>query len=91
MYICIYKGNLKVKFFSFKLETDLFPCLVAMRHKGVRVDEELAHKYKKELVEKENKLLEKVKKGGIFQKVTFFFFLENTQEYIKTSFSLFLK
>ena len=46
----------------FKLETDLFPCLVAMRHKGVRVDEELAHKYKKDLVEKENKLLQKVKK-----------------------------
>ncbi len=46
----------------FKLETDLFPCLVAMRHKGVRVDEELAHKHKKDLVEKENKLLHKVKK-----------------------------
>ena len=29
----------------FTLETDLFPCLVAMRHKGVRVDENMAHKY----------------------------------------------
>ena len=47
----------------FKLETDLFPCLVAMRHKGVRVDEELAHKHKKDLVEKENKLLQRVKKA----------------------------
>ena len=46
----------------FKLETDLFPCLVAMRHKGVRVDEELAHTYKKDLMERENKLLQKVKK-----------------------------
>ena len=45
----------------FTLETDLFPCLVAMRHKGVRVDEELAHKHKKDLLEKENKLLHKVK------------------------------
>ena len=46
----------------FKLETDLFPCLIAMRHKGVRVDEELAHTYKKNLMERENKLLQKVKK-----------------------------
>ena len=46
----------------FKLETDLFPCLVAMRHKGVKVDEELAHTYKKNLVERENKLLQKVQK-----------------------------
>ena len=46
----------------FKLESDLFPCLVAMRHKGVRVDEAQALQYKKQLVAKENKLLEKVKK-----------------------------
>ena len=46
----------------FRLESDLFPCLVAMRHKGVRVDEAQALQYKKQLVAKENKLLEKVKK-----------------------------
>jgi DNA polymerase I-like protein with 3'-5' exonuclease and polymerase domains len=33
----------------FDLETDLFPCLVDMRFKGVRVDVEGAHKIKKEL------------------------------------------
>ena len=46
----------------FKLERDLFPCLVEMRFLGVRVDEEQALNYKKQLVAKENKLLEKVKK-----------------------------
>ena len=32
----------------FDLETDLFPCLVDMRFKGVRVDVERAHQMKKE-------------------------------------------
>ena len=45
----------------FDLETDLFPCLVDMRFKGVRVNCERAHQLKKELVTKEETLLLKVK------------------------------
>ena len=33
----------------FNLETDLFPCLVDMRFKGVRVDTESAHRLKQQL------------------------------------------
>ena len=33
-----------------ELETDLFPCLVDMRFKGVRVDVERAHSLKKQLI-----------------------------------------
>ena len=33
----------------FNLETDLFPCLVDMKFKGVRVDVESAHKLKQKL------------------------------------------
>ena len=33
----------------FELETDLFPCLVDMKFKGVRVDVEAAHKLKQQL------------------------------------------
>ena len=37
-----------------ELETDLFPCLVDMRFKGVRVDVEAAHRHlKKTLVNEE--------------------------------------
>jgi|TARA_B110000977_G_scaffold18603_1_gene22423 DNA polymerase I-like protein with 3'-5' exonuclease and polymerase domains len=45
----------------FELETDLFPCLVDMKFKGVRVDVEAAHKLKKQLASKEEILLHQVK------------------------------
>jgi DNA polymerase I len=45
----------------FSTETDLFPCLVDMRFKGVRVDIERAHKMKQQLTAQENELLLKVK------------------------------
>ena len=45
----------------FNLETKLFPCLVDMRFKGVRVDLEHADKIKKSLIEKENKILKDIK------------------------------
>ena len=45
----------------FDLETELFPCLVDMRFKGVRVDVERAHAMKKEFVTKEKELLQKIK------------------------------
>ena len=46
----------------FNLETDLFPCLVDMRFKGVRVDSERARMLKQKLVSEEESLLHKVKK-----------------------------
>ena len=45
----------------FDLESDLFPCLVDMRFKGVRVDVERAHKMKKEFKKAEQDLLHKIK------------------------------
>ena len=45
----------------FDTETRLFPCLVDMRFKGVRVDVERADKIKKELMYKENKIINKIK------------------------------
>jgi len=45
----------------FNLETDLFPCLVDMRFKGVRVDAERALSLKQELQSKEESLLLEVK------------------------------
>ena len=45
----------------FETETRLFPCLVDMRFKGVRVDVERADKIKKELMDKENKIINKIK------------------------------
>ena len=45
----------------FNLETKLFPCLVDMRFKGVRVDLEHAAKLKKNLIVRENKILSKIK------------------------------
>ena len=46
----------------FNLETDLFPCLIDMRFKGVRVDSERAHKLKQQLVSQEEELMLQVKK-----------------------------
>jgi len=46
----------------FDLETELFPCLVDMSFKGVRVDSERAHKLKQQLVLEEEQLLQQVKK-----------------------------
>jgi DNA polymerase I-like protein with 3'-5' exonuclease and polymerase domains len=45
----------------FNLETKLFPCLVDMRFKGVRVDLEKADKIKKNLMQQENKIINKIK------------------------------
>ena len=46
----------------FDLETDLFPCLVEMRFKGVRVDVERAHMMKKTLIAEEQELLKAIEK-----------------------------
>ena len=46
----------------FDLETQLFPCLIEMKFKGVRVDVERAHKLKEQLSTQEMQLLTKVKK-----------------------------
>ncbi len=46
----------------FDLETQLFPCLIDMKFKGVRVDVERAHLLKSKLSEEEKQLLLKVKK-----------------------------
>ena len=46
----------------FKLETELFPCLVDMRFLGVRVDTEAAYELKQQLIEEEKECLQKVKK-----------------------------
>ena len=45
----------------FTLETKLFPCLVDMRFKGVRVDLEKAAKIKKNLMQRESKIINKIK------------------------------
>ncbi len=44
----------------FDLETELFPCLVDMRFKGVRVDTERAHEMKNNLIKQEQDLLKKI-------------------------------
>ena len=46
----------------FDLETELFPCLVAMKFRGVRVDVQKAHTMKQELAQQEAKLIQAVKK-----------------------------
>ncbi|MGA1048568.1 MAG: DNA polymerase, partial [Minisyncoccia bacterium] len=46
----------------FDLETRLFPCLIDMKFKGVRVDIEQAHKLKKQLSSQEESLLLEIKK-----------------------------
>jgi len=45
----------------FNLETKLFPCLVEMRFKGVRVDLERADDIKKNLMQREAKIVNKIK------------------------------
>ncbi len=45
----------------FELELDLFPCLVDMRFKGVRVDLEKASNIKKNLIKQEQEILNKIK------------------------------
>ena len=44
------------------METELFPCLVDMKFKGVRVDVEAAHKLKTTLLEQEKQSLQQIKK-----------------------------
>ena len=46
----------------FKLETDLFPCLIDMKFKGVRVDIERANKLKQQLLSQEQGILAEIKK-----------------------------
>jgi len=46
----------------FKLETELFPCLVDMRFLGVRVDTQAAYELKQQLITEEKECLHKVKK-----------------------------
>jgi DNA polymerase I-like protein with 3'-5' exonuclease and polymerase domains len=46
----------------FNLETDLFPCLVDMKFKGVRVNAEHASVLKKQLIDREEALLFDIKK-----------------------------
>ena len=46
----------------FDLETDLFPCLIDMKFKGVRVDVEKAHQLKETLLAQETALLQEIKK-----------------------------
>ena len=46
----------------FKLETELFPCLVDMRFLGVRVDTQAAYELKQQLIKEEKECLQKVKK-----------------------------
>ena len=45
----------------FNLETKLFPCLIDMRFKGVRVNLTRADQIKKDLIEREKKLIKKIK------------------------------
>jgi DNA polymerase I-like protein with 3'-5' exonuclease and polymerase domains len=45
----------------FTLETKLFPCLVDMRFKGVRVDLDKAANIKKNLMQRESKIVSKIK------------------------------
>ena len=46
----------------FELETQLFPCLIDMKVKGVRVDVQKAHKLKQQLASEEKQLLLEIKK-----------------------------
>ena len=46
----------------FDLETDLFPWLIDMKFKGVRVDVEKAHQLKEKLLAQETALLQEIKK-----------------------------
>ena len=46
----------------FDLETQLFPCLIDMKFKGVRVDVQAAHRLKQDMLKEEEALLLEVKK-----------------------------
>ena len=46
----------------FNLETDLFPCLIDLKIKGVRVDVPKAHKLKQQLASEEKQILLEIKK-----------------------------
>jgi DNA polymerase I-like protein with 3'-5' exonuclease and polymerase domains len=46
----------------FDLETQLFPCLIDMKFRGVRVDVQKAHELKKKLSTEEENLIQEVKK-----------------------------
>jgi DNA polymerase I-like protein with 3'-5' exonuclease and polymerase domains len=46
----------------YQLETELFPCLIEMKFKGVRVDVEKAHKLKQQLSTEEKQIAPRSKK-----------------------------
>ena len=45
----------------FNLETELFPCLIDMKFKGVRIDMDKTYQLKKDLVNKEEALIKEIK------------------------------
>jgi len=54
--------NVKTLENIFDLETRLFPCLVEMRFKGVRIDEKRTKTFGKELEDEREKILDQIKK-----------------------------
>ena len=54
--------NVKTLESIFDLETRLFPCLVEMRFRGVRIDEKRTKTFGKELEDERNKILDQIKK-----------------------------
>ena len=54
--------NVKTLESIFDLETRLFPCLVEMRFKGVRIDEKRTKTFGKELEDEREKILDQIKK-----------------------------
>tara|TARA_R100000988_G_scaffold25676_1_gene12415 strand:- start:37 stop:2046 length:2010 start_codon:yes stop_codon:yes gene_type:complete len=54
--------NVKTLESIFNLETRLFPCLVEMRFKGVRIDEKRTKTFGKELENEREKILDQIKK-----------------------------
>ena len=50
----------------FNLETNLFPCLVDMKFKGVRVDVEKAQSVKEQLIRNRKKIIKRYKKISWF-------------------------
>ena len=54
--------NVKTLENIFNLETRLFPCLVEMRFKGVRIDEERTKTFGRELEDEREKILNQIKK-----------------------------
>ena len=49
----------------FKLETELFPCLVDMRFLGVRVDTQAAYTLKQQIIRRRKRMLTQSKKRNI--------------------------